>query len=96
MHDALYGRLTTLNYLRQRRDDTSRTPQVRKRADRALRAIVAQLRDRKLMGLRMRLLQAARHQDQHAEWQLTNQIRAYERNFEAIEAAEYTKWDEDL
>lgn len=95
MENYLYGRLTTLNYLKQARDDGSKHPFRRQQADRAIRTIVASLRDRKLMKLRARLLKAAAYHDEHAEWMLTNQIKAYERNFEAIEAKEYTRWDED-
>jgi hypothetical protein len=91
----MYGRLSTLNYLKARRDDASRHPFRRQQADRAIRSIVASLRDRNLMKLRARLLKAAAYHDEHAEWRLTNQILAYERKFEAIEAKEYTRWDED-
>lgn len=95
MENYLYGRLTTLNYLRGRRDDASRHHIVRMRADRALRKIVDQLRDRQLMKLRGRLLKAQKYQDLHAVWMIENQIRAYEKNFEWIEDKEYTAMDED-
>jgi hypothetical protein len=95
MENFLYGRLTTLNYLKERRDDPSRLSFRRMQADRAIHKIVAQLRDRKLMKLRERLIRANKYGDTHAIFLIENQLRAYERDFEAIESAEYTQQDED-
>ena len=95
METFSYGRLTTLNYLKERRDDASRPPLARMRADRAIRTIVNQLRDRKLMRLRERLLRAQRYGDLHAVWCIENEIRAHEGRFSEIEAVEYTARDED-
>jgi hypothetical protein len=91
MENYLYGRLSTLNYLKARRDDASRHHIVRRSADRAIRTIVDQLRDRKLMKLRAGCSRRPSTSDLHAEWMITNQIRAYEKQyFENIEDKEYT------
>lgn len=91
-----YGRLTTLNYLKERRDDPKRHPFRRMQADQSIKKIVAQLRDHKLMRLRERLLRAQRYGDQHGVWLIENEIRAYEKRFDYIEKAEYTAHDEDM
>lgn len=95
MENFYYGRLSTLNYLKARRDDGQRTRQRRQQADKAIRQIVAQLRDRPLMKLRMRLIKAQQYGDLHAVWQIENQILTYEKRFELREAKEYTARDED-
>jgi len=95
MNTLMYGRLSTLNYLKARRDDASRHPYRRMLADRAIRQIVAQVRDRQLMKLRARLIKAAQYRDEHAEFMISNQIRAYEKRRDMIEAKEYSRWDED-
>lgn len=93
--NLMYGRASTLAYLKERRDDFSRHPTSRMRADRAIKNIVAQLRDRKLMRLRERLIKATIYQDDKAIFQIENQIRAYEKKFDMIEKNRYTKRDED-
>jgi hypothetical protein len=95
MENFSYGRLSTLNYLKERRDDGQRHPFRRMQADKAIRKIVAQLNDRKLMRLRERLLRAQRYGDLHAVWQIENEIRAYEGRLDEIELTEYTAFDED-
>lgn len=90
-----YGRLTTLNYLKERRDDARRHPIRRMQADKNIRAIVAQLKDRKLMRLRERLLRAQVYGDLHGVWLIENEIRAYEKKFDYVERKEYTAMDED-
>ena len=64
-------------------------------ADRAIRKIVQQLNDRKLMRLRERLMRAQRYGDLHNVWMIENEIRAYEGRLDEIETAEYTAIDED-
>jgi len=91
----MYGRQTTLKYLKERRDDLSRHPFSRMQADRAIKNIMSQLRDRKLMRLRERLIKATLYGDDHAIWMIENQIRAYEKKFDWIEKTRYTKRDED-
>lgn len=91
----MYGRQTTLEYLRARRDDYSRHPFRRKQADRAIKQIISQLRDKKLLRLRERLIRATRAGDDHWIWKIENQIRAHEKNFAAIEKNHYSKRDED-
>lgn len=91
----MYGRLTTLNRLREARSDYSKHPYRRMQADKAIRKIVAQLQDRQLMRLRERLIRATLYGDQHEQWKLENQIRAHEKSREAIETKEYTPRDED-
>lgn len=95
MENYLFGRLTTLNYLKERRDDARRHPFRRLQADRNIRKIVNQLRDRRLMGLRVRLIKAQQYGDLHNVWMIENQLRAYEKRFDEIEKAEYTAYDED-
>lgn len=91
----MYGRLTTLNYLRERRDDPARAPFRRLQADRAIRQIITELRDKGLMRLRERLIKATIYGDQHQAWIIENQMAAYSKRFADIEAAEYTARDED-
>lgn len=95
MENFLYGRLSTLNYLKERRDDARRHPYRRMQADRAMRKIVGQLRDRNLMKLRERLIRANAYGDSRAIFLIENQIRAYERDFAGIEAKEYTIQEEE-
>lgn len=89
MENFLYGRLTTLNRLQAARDDVSKHRFSRTQADKAIRKIVAQLRDRQLMRLRERLIKATQAGDHHEQWKIENIIKAHEKNFEAIEAKEY-------
>lgn len=91
----MYGRQTTLKRLKERRDDYSRHPFHRMQADRAIKKIIAQLRDRKLMRLRERLIKATIAGDQHMVWKLENQILVHEKNLEWLEKREYTARDED-
>lgn len=93
--NQLYGRLTTLNKLKERRDDAQRHPYRRMQADRAIKKIVAQLRDRKLMKLRERLIRATLYGDLHLVWQLENQIRIHEGDLQNMDHYEYTQRDED-
>lgn len=46
-------------------------------AYKAAKTIVRQMRDRKLIKLRHRLIKAARAHDERIEWKLTNLIRDY-------------------
>jgi hypothetical protein len=96
MKNFSYGRLTTLNYLKEHRDDARRHPYRRMQADRAIKTIIKQLRDRKLMRLRERLLRAQVYGDLHNVWVIENEIRAYEGRLGEIEKAEYTAYDEDF
>ena len=91
-----YGRLTTLRYLKERRDDGRRHPFRRMQADKAIKTIVNQLRDRKLMRLRERLLRAQKYQDLHGVWMIERQIRAHEGRFAEIERKEYDVYDEEF
>jgi hypothetical protein len=95
MENYNYGRLTTLNRLKEARDDGQRHPFRRMQADKAIRNIVAQLNDRKLMRLRARLIKATLYGDTHAQWCIENEMRAYEGRRDEIETAEYTAFDED-
>lgn len=91
----MYGRMTTLKRLKAARDDYSRHPIRRMQADRALRKIMAQLRDRRLMRLRERLIKATKYGDQRAAWKIENEILAYEGKVDQIDTHYYTKRDED-
>lgn len=91
----MYGRMTTLRRLKDARDDPSRHPIRRMQADRALRKIMAQLRDRKLMGLRERLIRATKYGDQKAVQQIENEILVYEGKLDQVDTHFYTKRDED-
>ena len=57
-----HGELTKLN---KTRNDRSQRQDVRKAADKAHAKIVAQLRDKKLMRMRHRLIQAAQGDDRY-------------------------------
>ena len=78
MEDHLYGRLTTLNKLRSVRDDHSQHWFTRQRADRAINLIREQLKDRKLMSLRERLIKATRAGDLHEVLKIECLIRDHE------------------
>lgn len=84
------GRYSTLQWLDAARNDPSKHPHRRMEADRAMRKILRQMRDRHLMRLRERLIKATRAGDQHEVWKIENHIRYHERNYEAIETEEYT------
>lgn len=86
MEDYLYGRYTTLNDLKKRRDDTTKPYFIRERAARAMNEIIEQLKDKKLMALRERLIKAARAGDKHEEWKIANLMREHEgRETEEVE-----------
>lgn len=91
----MHGRLNTLNHLREARDNPAKLPHRRMEADRAIKKIMAQLRDRKLMHLRDRLINASIAGDKYWMWKLENQMLAYNRNFGEIDEHYYTKRDED-
>lgn len=91
----MYGRMTTLKRLRENRDDPAKHPFRRMQADRAIKKIMAQMRDRNLMHLRERLIRATLYGDLYWQWKLENQIRAHEKNFEAIDGRYYSARDED-
>lgn len=91
----MWGRQSTLKYLKERRDDQSKHPFTRQQADKAIKKIMAQLKDRQLLRLRERLIKATLYRDEYWQWKIENLIRAHERQFEAIERQFYTKRDED-
>lgn len=78
MEDHLYGRLTTLNRLKEVRDDPTMHPYRRLQADRSISKIQAQLKDKTLMRLRERLIRATKASDYEASWKIESEIRAYE------------------
>lgn len=95
MENYSYGRITTLNRLKAARDDGQRHPFRRMQADKAIRKIVEQLRDRKLMRLRERLIKATLYGDTHAQWLIEREMLAYEGRFDEIDAVEYSAFEED-
>jgi hypothetical protein len=88
MENQLYGRLTTLNKLRAVRDDGSKPKHVRRGADKSMYKIMAQLKDRKLMAFRERLIKATIAGDKYEVWKIENRMRAYEKRYEGIEISE--------
>lgn len=88
MEDHLYGRLTTLNRLKAVRDDPNKSKLARLSADRAMQKIQTQLKDRRLMALRERLIKATRAKDYSESWRIENQIRAYEGTYTSAEDQE--------
>lgn len=91
----MYGRMTTLRRLKEDRDNPAKHPFRRMQADRAIKKIMAQMRDRKLMHLRERLIRATLYGDLYWQWKIENLIRAHEKDMEAIDNHFYTKRDED-
>lgn len=79
MEEQFHGRLTTLNKLKKDRDNPSLGPYTRMRADRAMKTIMSQLKDRKLMHLRERLIGATRAGDLKEVWKIENLMREHEK-----------------
>lgn len=84
----MYGRLTTLNLLKQVRDDYTKHPFTRMQAARSIAKIKEQMRDKNLLQMRERLIKATQAGDQHEVWKIENQIKAYEGKHEGIEVHE--------
>jgi hypothetical protein len=78
MEQHLYGRLTTLNKLKDMRDNPEIHPHHREGAAKAMERIKTQLKDKKLMKLRERLIKATIAGDLHESWKIENQIKAHE------------------
>lgn len=74
----MHGRLTTLNKLKADRDNYGLPKIVRKRADDAMKKIIVQLKDRKLMAMRERLIRASLAGDHHEVWKIQNLMKAHE------------------
>ena len=73
----MYGRDGELAKLNRERQDVLLPMQRRRAADRAYRKIANQLRDKKLMGMRMRLVGAARAGDAREQHKIQMQMRDY-------------------
>jgi len=73
----MYGRTGDLEKLNKDRNDQSLPKIVRQRADQAHQTIVAQLKDKKLMGLREQLINAARANDLEAQHKIQIQMREH-------------------
>lgn len=78
MENYLHGRLTTLNRLNRDRNNPNLDAFTRNQADKAHKKITEQLKDKKLMALRERLIRAAQAGDKHAVWKISNQMREHE------------------
>lgn len=66
-----------LRHLREALNDPTKSLARKRLAHKALKTIVKQMKDRKLTGLRYRLIKAARAHDMHAECKITALIREY-------------------
>lgn len=72
-----YGRGRELKRLYEQIHDASLPPRRRLAADRTRAKIMDQLRDRRLMGLRERLIKATQAGDQLEQHRITAQMRDY-------------------
>jgi hypothetical protein len=73
----MYGRAGELARLNNDRNDPKLSKFVRQQADKAHQKIVNQLKDRKLMGLRERLIRATQAGDQYEARKIETEMRAY-------------------
>lgn len=73
----MYGRTGELKRLGRDRNDYTLSKLVRKRANEAFVKIVRQMRDKKLMSLRQRLIRATQAGDQGASHRIQLQMRDY-------------------
>lgn len=73
----MYGRIGDLEKLNRDRNDTSLPKFVRQQADKAHAKIVEQLKDKKLMGLRSQLINAAQAHDLEAQEKIQMQMREH-------------------
>lgn len=78
MENYLYGRQTTLSRLDEVRSDPTIDRFTRSRADKAYHEILGQLKDKKLMRLRERLIKATMAGDLHEVWKIENLMRSHE------------------
>jgi hypothetical protein len=74
----MYGRDSQLNKLHAIQHDVTKPTHVRRAADKARQKIVAQMRDKKLMGMRSRLMAASRAGDVVEMARITALIKDYE------------------
>lgn len=73
----MYGRAGDLAKLNKDRNDVTLSNIVRRRADKAHATIVAQLKDKKLMRLRLRLINAVRAGDNYEAQKIEIAMRAH-------------------
>lgn len=73
----MYGRTGDLVRLNKDRNDSRLSKFTRSRADRAYAKIVLQLRDKKLMNMRLRLIGAAKAGDLTESTKIEQQMRSY-------------------
>lgn len=74
----MYGREGDLAKLNAARNNPSLSRFQRRQADESHKAIVEQLKDKKLMGMRERLIRAARAGDDYESDKIQRQMRAYQ------------------
>lgn len=72
-----HGRHGELTMLNRTRNDHTRSPITRHAADKAHARIVGQLRDRKLMAMRRRLILASQAGDRYEMARITALMKAY-------------------
>lgn len=78
MEEHLFGRETTLYKLNRDRNNPKLSKIVRKRADEAMTKILKQLKDKKLMQMRTRLIAATRDGNQYEVWKIEQQMKEHE------------------
>lgn len=79
MKNDMYGRKGTLKYLDKAISNSKLYEPTRQQAERAKENIIKQLKDKKLMEMRARLIRATRAGDQVAVDRIERQMRAYEK-----------------
>lgn len=85
----MYAREGELAKLNRDRNDILLPMSARKDADKAFQKILSQMRDKKLMAMRERLVKAARAGDEEQIHRITLQMRSYSK--EPLESGIYGK-----
>lgn len=78
MENHLHGRLTTLMKLNEDRNNPELGAFTRLSADKAHYKISQQLKDKKLMSLRERLIKASQAGDKYEMWKISNLMYQHE------------------
>lgn len=71
------GRYHDLQRLQAVIDNPNKSKYARQAADKAKKDIIRQMKDKKLVHLRERLIRAAQALDEHEEWKIANEIKDY-------------------
>ena len=73
------SRISDLRRLKAIMDNPRKSRISKREAHKTAKLIVAQMKDKKLLKLRLRLVKAARAHDEAAEWKIVNLMRDYQK-----------------